>query len=421
MSRKLRACLVSVVFMSVASAGCTMKKQEAPALTGPSEFGTSITVQISPDVITQDGASQAVVTITARDANAAPARNLVLRAEISVDGVLADFGTLSARTVATGSDGRATLTYTAPAAVFGGTTSVVDILVTPSGTDFNNSVARSAAVRLVPQGIVLPPAGLQAAFTFTPTTPSDGQSVVFDATSSTAPANNPIAEFRWNFGDGRTATGPIVTHAFSDSGAFPVTLTVIDAFGRAASRVQTIQVSVGAGPTADFVSSPTTPLANEPVHFNASASKAPAGKSIASFRWDFGDGDFGSGQTTTHEYDQNGDYTVTLTVTDTSGKTATKSSTVTVGNDAPTAAFTFSPTAPTVGVNVSFNGSGSTAVAGRTITSYSWSFGDGGTASGQAVTHAFAAAGVFTVTLTVVDSASRSGSTTQTVTVTVTP
>ena len=164
-------------------AGCTMHEQEAPPLSGPSEYGTSIAMTVAPDVLTQDGASQSLITVTARDANGQPLRNVSLRAEIQIGGVRADFGTLSARNLVTGNDGRATVVYTAPAApavaVDNGT--LVDIVITPVGSDFNNSTPRTAAIRLVPPGIVVPPDGLKPAFTFTPSAPADSQPVLFDA------------------------------------------------------------------------------------------------------------------------------------------------------------------------------------------------------------------------------------------------
>src|SRR5262245_30341212 len=95
---------------------CTMKSQEAPPLTGPSELAQSIGVSVSPDVLAQDGASQSLVTITARDAGAQPIRNLTLRAEIRVGGTAVDFGSLSAKSLVTSGDGRATVVYTAPPA-----------------------------------------------------------------------------------------------------------------------------------------------------------------------------------------------------------------------------------------------------------------------------------------------------------------
>ena len=103
-------------------------------------------------MLSLDGASQALVTITAKDGSGKPVRNISFRAEISVGGVRADFGSLSARNVVTDANGRATLVYTAPAAPAGPAVdpaTVVDILVTPIGSDFANANARLASIRLV--------------------------------------------------------------------------------------------------------------------------------------------------------------------------------------------------------------------------------------------------------------------------------
>ena len=72
-------------------------------------------------------------------------RNVSLRAEIRVGGMPTDFGSLSARSLVTGSDGRATLVYTAPPrpAASRRHVHVVDIVVTPVGTDFGNRHPRS--------------------------------------------------------------------------------------------------------------------------------------------------------------------------------------------------------------------------------------------------------------------------------------
>jgi len=318
---------VAAGVLMVALGACTMKDVDAPPLTGPSEFGTSITIQITPDVITQDGASQALVTITARDANGLPVRNVTLRVETMVDGVRQDVGTLSARTVVTGSDGRATVTFTAPNGGTSGTERVVEIAVTPIGTDFNNAAVRTAAVRLVPQGVVLPPSGLQAAFTVSPAAPVEDTPVLFDASTSTG-----AVSFTWTI-NGTTRTGQQVTHTFSDPGTFLVTLTIADEFGRSVSRTQTVTVTAGQNPTADFVFSPTEPAVGQEVNFNASASRPAPGRQIVSYRWDFGDRtiETTAGPTVSHRYTAAGTYTVTLTVTDDAGRTATVSKTVPVG------------------------------------------------------------------------------------------
>jgi PKD repeat protein len=391
-----------------------MKESAPPPLTGPSEFATSITVEITPDQLQQDGASRAEVKITVRDANGAPPRERVeLKLEQFVDNVRNDIGTFSPSTVWTGSDGIATSVFTAPSSQ---TFRVLEIRVTPVGSNFSNAVARVATLRLVPPGVIRPPSGINALFTFSPSAPAEDQAVFFDAGPS-AP-HSAIVSYQWNFGDGQSGSGRTITHTYRDAGTFFATLTLSDEFGVTVSSTQTITVSPIAGPTADFVFSPTAPIASQPVNFNASASRPPAGGAIASYDWDFGDGTFGTGQTTSHAYAQNGGYTVTLTVTDSNGRTATKSNTITVGQDAPTPDFTVSPTAPTTATNVTFDATPSTAMPGRTITTYTWSFGDGTTGSGRTVTRLpYATPGTYTVTLTVVDSVGKSGSTSKTVTV----
>jgi PKD repeat protein len=408
---------VATGVLAIVSA-CTMHDQDAPPLTGPSEFAQSVSVSVSPDVLSQDGASQSLVTVTARDANSQPLRNLTLRAEIRVGGTAVDFGSLSARSIVTANDGRATLVYTAPGApavgVDNGT--IVDIIITPVGSDFGNSSSRVASIRLVPPGVVIPPDSLLPAFTFTPGSPSDNQTVLFDASTS----QGPIVDYRWNFGDGGNASGRTATHAFSRPGTFAVTLTITDGFGRSASTVQSVTVGAGANPTAAFTTSPSAPLIAQQVFFNAAQSRPSPGNSITSYTWDFGDGASGSGQQASHAYAAAGAYTVVLTITDSAGRTATATAAVNAGTGAPTADFTFSPTSPAVGATVNFNGSASTAAAGRTITTYFWSFGDGTNATSGGPTFSksgYTAAGTYTVTLTVTDNTGASASTSKQVTV----
>jgi len=53
-----------------------------------------------------------------------------------------------------------------------------------------------------------------------------GQVAKFDGTSSSGPV--PIVYWEWSFGDGNTATGPIVSHVYANPGSYRVKLTVTD-------------------------------------------------------------------------------------------------------------------------------------------------------------------------------------------------
>src|SRR5262249_23661645 len=252
-----------------------------------------------------------------------------------------------------------------------------------------------------------------------PSSPSDHQNVVFDGSTSTSPANNPIVSYSWNFGDGSTGSGKSAVHSFSIPGTYAVTLTIADQYNRTASTTQTIEVAGGAVPTASFLFSPSTPKVGENVNFNASASRPATGRTIRSYDWDFGDGEQKSttGPITSHDYQKAGDFNVTLVVTDDAGRQAVASTTVTIGSDAPTADFTFSqlPSPPASAHTIQFNSAGSSASTGRTIASYNWDFGDGSSSTLAGPTHTYAGAASYNVTLTVTDSAGKSGRVTKTV------
>lgn len=314
-------------------ASCTMQQSDAPSLAGPSEFGTSVSVSLSPDILQQDGASQSVVTVTTRGPNGAPLANVSLRAEIRVGGELADFGALSTRSLTTGGDGRATAIYTAPPSppVSADAFTMVDIAVTPIGSDFNNSAMRFASLRLVPRGIIVVPANLTPVFTFTPTAPTANQTVLFDASQSTSTASNPIAGYMWDFGDGRTASGRTASNQYSTPGTYVVRLTITDGIGRSAQTSQSITVSAGANPVPQFTFSPTAPVMNQQINFNAVESTPAPGRRIVNYAWDFGDGAAGAtGMQTSRAYARAGTYTVTLTVTDDVGRSASRSREVSV-------------------------------------------------------------------------------------------
>jgi PKD repeat protein len=423
MTRTLKALALLVAIAVAAGAACTVKKQEAPPLSGPSELATSITLYASPDSLRQDGSSQSQITVLAQDSKGQPVKSLPVRLDIAVGGTLADYGQLSGKNLVTGGDGRATALYTSPFAPADSvdTQTVVQILATPVGSDFANATARSVSIRLVPPGVILPPNGTPVPlFTYSPSAPITHADVTFDASLSTD-SDGRIVSYAWNFGDGSQASGPLVKHNYGTNGTYTVTLTVTDDRSQSASLSKSVSVSTTAKPTADFAISPTAPAVDQKVFFNGAPSAAATGRTIVRYDWDYGSGRQDSGILVSQIYTQPGEYAVTLTVTDDAGNTGTTSKTLTVSAVGLTALFTSSPLAPTRGETVYFNGSGSSGQ--NTITSYAWNFGDGTTGSGATPTHVFSCTGTvssvtFVVRLTVKDSTGATATTTNNVPVT---
>jgi PKD repeat protein len=168
------------------------------------------------------------------------------------------------------------------------------------------------------------------------------------------------------------------------------------------------------------VTLPLAPLygiAGDPLTVSAVAVPAP----VSQFQWDFGDGQLGFGQNTSHTYAFPGTYTITLTALGPSGPVATG---VTTANISPgpnsrvngvaagvssvpvalgfVAVNAYGPYNGSAGSPVSFSGSATGAGAPQ----FSWDFGDGTGGTGATVTHVYATPGSFIVRLTVFDTAS---------------
>ena len=67
-------------------------------------------------------------------------------------------------------------------------------------------------------------------FTFSPASPQISEAVQFDASPSYVPGEPAglITDYLWDFGDGVTGAGTTVTHAYTQPGAWSVSLTVVD-------------------------------------------------------------------------------------------------------------------------------------------------------------------------------------------------
>lgn len=416
--RTTQLSLIAVV-AAATMAACTVKDVDAPPLAGPSSLARTIIMVADRDSISQDGSDFATIDLRAQ-VQPGQSENVRLRAQVFVDGAAQDFGTLSNKSPITPT----TITYRAPAApttASGQVPTTVTISVIPFDSgDFRSEFSREIDIRLIPPGVILPTnPNLVAAFTFAPAAPLVLGTVTFNAGTS---LNNTVAcsaqcLYAWDFGDGTSAAGQVVTHQFRAVGSYLVRLTVTDHRGASAIAAQTVLVAPGTPPTAVFTTSPTSPGVNQDVFFNASASTAAAGRTITKHEWSFGDGNFGSGEIVTHRYAAGGAYQVSLTVTDDAGSIGRSAPlTFQVGpalGPTPTATLTFTPASPKPNQAVSFNASGSQPGSGANIESYTFNYGDGSpeeVVTNPLQTHTYVAAGNFTATVTVRDSLGRTAS-----------
>ena len=113
--------------------------------------------------------------------------------------------------------------------------------------------------------------------------PTAAVATAFDGRASTDPnVPNGITDWSWDFGDASSsATGATPVHTYSSAGTFPVTLTVTDVDGFAASTTQSVTVAPASPPSAPTFTAASPPLeATVAKHYSytfaASGSPAPS-------------------------------------------------------------------------------------------------------------------------------------------------
>ena len=226
--------------------------------------------------------------------------------------------------------------------------------------------------------------------------------IEFDGSDSYDP-DGYITNYEWDFDDGDTDTGMVVTHSYQNSGIYSVSLEVTDDTGAVNDTTHDITINNNA-PIASFVADNYEIEPGDTVNFDASSSSDPDGDTLT-YSWDFGDGGSGSGVTESHTYTESGTFTVILMVTDDDGNNPLSDAYTAeiyvneppiadAGPDQEVDLFT--------GMPVEFDGSGSYDPDG-TIVEYFWDFDDGETGYGMTIDHSYSTNGEFTVTLTVTD------------------
>ncbi|WP_417666397.1 PKD domain-containing protein [Roseibium sp.] len=224
--------------------------------------------------------------------------------------------------------------------------------------------------------------------------------IQFDGSGSTDPDGELISHV-WDFGDGTQATGVAAEYAYEKPGTYEVRLTVTDDSGTGTASVSdTATIRVNAAPLADAGADQV--VTASAVKFDASGS-SDADDRIASYHWDFGDGNTGEGEAPVHVYERPGTYDVRLTVTDASGtKNSRASDAMTVRVNMPPIADAGRYLIGAPGEELIFQGNRSVDPDGQ-IASYEWDFKDGTLGSGMIVAHTFEKPGRYFVRLKVTD------------------
>lgn len=156
-----------------------------------------------------------------------------------------------------------------------------------------------------------------------------GESGTFEATIN-EDADEPLT-YTWNFGDGATGSGLLTNHTYSSAGEYQVVFTAENEGGAARD---TMMVNVTRPPQPARITTvnanPNPATEGESVRFSSNV----RGDSPLSYEWDFGDGNSGSGQSSSHTYDEPGQYTVSLTASNDVGQD-TRTLNLTVERDLP--------------------------------------------------------------------------------------
>jgi PKD repeat protein len=248
-----------------------------------------------------------------------------------------------------------------------------------------------------------PPANSRPTAAFTLPSCTAGAACRFNDGSSDADGR--IARRRWDFGNGVTSAEISPSISYAAQGTYTVTLTVTDDAGASdvLARSLTVKPAGNTSPVAAFSNRPCT------VRVACSftdASTSPNG-TIATWRWDFGDGTTSTRSNPTHAFDAAGSYRVALTVTDASGRTSsvTKNLVVTVSGGLPPVAAFAAPKC-TAGVACHFQDASSDPDG--TIVNRRWQLGNGSNSTAKEPSVIYPAVRSYSVTLTVTDNTGKS-------------
>ncbi len=208
----------------------------------------------------------------------------------------------------------------------------------------------------------------------------------------------------WTLGDGTSLSGRTIEHTYASTGDYNVEVSYTSASG---TKTAEKSLTIGDAITGDIVANLTG--LNLTVDANVTG-----GQGALTYRWDFGDNsDIVVGQSASHNYETESNFTVTLTATDEINQQLVTTLDVNIVN---ALAVSLSGTASFLTANFS-----STVTGGAEDYTYNWNFGDGNSSTEANPSHTYASAGTYTVVLTVTDADNTSVEESMTLTVSAPP
>ena len=229
--------------------------------------------------------------------------------------------------------------------------------------------------------------------------------VIYFNGAASKDSDGEIIKYEWNFGDGSSAEGMNVSHAYPKFGKYNVKLKVTDN-SKTGSAFASDEITITVNRPPEVSLGEDIVVTESKVQFDGSNAKDYDGR-IAKYEWYFGDGEKSSEMSPLHIYKNSGVYTVTLKVWDetkTTNNYAEASKKVSINAKPIADAGMNKIGAPNQ--ELDFSAAGSFDSDGS-ITSYMWEMGDGVTMQGKQVRHAYSRPGVYTVRLKVGDNTNQ--------------
>ncbi|OLY90697.1 gliding motility-associated C-terminal domain-containing protein [Cnuella takakiae] len=223
-----------------------------------------------------------------------------------------------------------------------------------------------------------------------------GWFTAFDTVSACAPLtvtftnrNTPATSAVWNFGDGTTATGDVVTHTFKEAGIYAVQLVAQAPGGCVYQTQRTVTLN---GPRGVLQYSNAILCNDNAVRFQVQASGTDT------LVWNFGDGVVLKTTTNVvyHAYANGGKYRPSVTLLNRAGCSVLLQGSDSISVDKVKADFTFVEDRFCGGTTLQFR-EGARAYSGQAAAT--WKFGDGATGAGVQPQHTYVNSGTFPVQL----------------------